>query len=221
MAGVWRWLYGHSEPSPGICRLKIFKSQSWQLSLSEYIYMTPVSSGFPRAFRLALTAIVCVGAVCGQKVKTKVYTDSKECFKTYHLETGRVLTSQGLIEDPTVNSIMKDAVATQMNELKIGGASGGADLVIRFMGGAGAGLQIDDFAVGTYAVWNMGGGLAMSSRSYKKSELVIVVVDGKSNRTVWAAQCIDNFGDPNKIKERIENAVAKAFAKFPKNLACS
>jgi Domain of unknown function (DUF4136) len=183
--------------------------------------MTHASPGFLRAFRLALTAIVCVGAVCGQKVKTKVYTDSKECFKTYHLETGRVLTAQGLIEDPTVNSIMGEAVATQMNGLKIGSASTAADLVVRFMGGVGAGLQVDDFAVGTYAVWNLGGGLEMSSRTYKKSELVIVVVDGKSNRALWAAQCIDNFGDPNKIKERIENAVAKAFAKFPKNLACS
>ncbi|HEX4772583.1 MAG TPA: DUF4136 domain-containing protein [Bryobacteraceae bacterium] len=173
------------------------------------------------SFRLTVATIICLGAVCGQKVKTKVYTDPKECFKTYRLDTGSVLTSSGLVEDPTVNSIMKEAVGNEMNQLKIASAGKEADLEIHFMGGTSAGLQVDDLTVGNVAMWNIGGPLAVSSRSYKKSALVIAVVDAKTKHTVWAAQCTDNFGDPNKLKERIQNAVTKAFAKFPKNLACS
>jgi hypothetical protein len=49
---------------------------------------------------------------------------------------------------------------------------------------------------------------------------VIAVVDNKSNQTVCAARCTDKFGDPNHIQERIQKAVAKAFAKFPRKLGC-
>jgi hypothetical protein len=171
--------------------------------------------------RLTALAILCILAASAQKVKTKVYTNPSQCFKTYHLLTGSVLTSQGLVEDPTVNAIMKDAVGAQMNQLKIASADKDADLEIHFMGGSSAGLQVDDLTVGNVAMWNIGGPVAVSSRSYKNSALVIAVIDSKSKHTLWAAKCTDNFGDPNQIKERIEKSVSKAFAKFPKKLACS
>src|SRR4051812_34986831 len=116
--------------------------------------MKSAISAFPTAFRFTFVAIICVGAVCGQKVKTKVYTDPKQCFKTYHLDTGSVLTSSGLVEDPTVNSIMQGAVGNEMNQLKIASAGKDADLEIHFMGGSSAGLQVDDLSVGDVAMWN-------------------------------------------------------------------
>jgi len=169
--------------------------------------------------RLVLITLAAISAAYAQ-VKTKLYSEPESCFKTYHLATGRVLTSKGLIEDPTVNAIMKDAVSAQMNELKIAEAGKSAEMEIRFMGGNSAGLQVDDLTVGDVAMWSIGAPQAVSARSYKKSNLVIVVVDSKSNRTVWAAQCIDKFGDPNHLQERIQKAVDKAFSKFPKKLAC-
>src|SRR5438270_11977470 len=120
--------------------------------------------------RLLFGAVVCAAVACGQ-VKTKLYTDPQGCFKTYHLATGRVLTSAGLIEDPTVNAIMKEAVSAQMNRLNITEAGKAADVEVRFMGGNGAGLQIDDLTVGDVAMWNIGGPAAVSSRTYKKSDL--------------------------------------------------
>jgi Domain of unknown function (DUF4136) len=170
--------------------------------------------------RLMLGAFLCAVAAYGQ-VKAKLYGDPEGCVKTYHLATGRVLTSRGLIEDPTVNAIMKDAVSAQMNELRIAEAGKGAELEVRFMGGNSAGLQTDDLAVGDVAIWDIGGAPAVSGRTYKKSSLVIAVVDNKSNRTLWAARCGDKFGDPVHIQERIQKAVAKAFAKFPKKFACA
>lgn len=170
--------------------------------------------------RFTFVVLLCFVAVCGE-VKTKRYTDPEGCIRTYRLATGRVLTSRGLVEDPTVNAIMKEAVAAQMNPLKISEAGKNADLVIRFMGGNSAGLQVDDPAIGDEAMWNIGGPQPISGRTYKKSNLVIAAVDSRSNRTIWAARCSDKFGDPNHLQERIQKAVAKAFAKFPKKLACS
>ncbi|HEY7305261.1 MAG TPA: DUF4136 domain-containing protein [Bryobacteraceae bacterium] len=154
-------------------------------------------------------------------MKTKVYTQPAGCFKTYRMATGRVLTSQGLIEDPTVNGIMQEAVAVQMKALNITAAGKSAEMEVRFMGGTGAGLQTDDLMAGDVAIWNIGGAAAVPGRTYKKSSLVMGVVDNRSNQTVWAARYMDNFGDPNKLRERIQNAVAKAFAKFPKNFGCT
>jgi Domain of unknown function (DUF4136) len=170
--------------------------------------------------RFTFALLFFVIAVRGE-VKTKQYTDPEGCIRTYRLATGRVLTSRGLVEDPTVNAIMKEAVSAQMNPLKISEAGKGADLEIRFMGGNSAGLQVDDLAIGDVAMWDIGGPQPISGRTYKKSNLVIAAVDNRSNRTIWAARCTDKFGDPNHLQERVQKAVAKAFAKFPKKLACS
>ncbi len=172
--------------------------------------------------KLHLMAAVALVSAAGMHagVKAKVYTDPEGCIRTYHLSPGRVLTSAGLIEDPTVNSIMKQAVSAQMSGMNIAEAESGADLDVRFMGGNGAGLQVDDVGIGDAAVWNVGGAPPVSSRTYKKSALVIAVVDNRSKRTVWAARCSDKFGDPNQLRERIDKAVAQAFQKFPKKFAC-
>jgi hypothetical protein len=171
--------------------------------------------------RLIFAAIVCAAAVCSQDVKAKSYVNPEGCLKTYHLATGRILTSQGLIEDPTVNGIVKEAVAAQMNKLNIAQLDKGADLEVRFMGGNGAGLQVDSLSMGDMMMWDIGGPQAVPGRTYKKTTLVIGIVENKSNRTLWAARCTDKFGDPNKMRERIDKAIAKAFAKFPKKAACS
>lgn len=171
--------------------------------------------------RFLFSVSICATTVCGQDVKTKSYTSPEGCFKTYHLVMGSVLTSKGLIEDPTVNAIMKDAVSIQMAGMKIAEADKNADIEIHFMSGNSAGLHIDDPAMGKVMMWNIGGSQPTSGRTYKKSSLVIVVTDNRSKQTVWAARCIDKFGDPGKMRERIEKAVAKAFAKFPKGVACS
>ncbi len=165
-------------------------------------------------------ALACAAGAYGQ-VKTKVYADPASCIQTYRLETGRVLTSRGLVEDQTVNAIVKDAVSAQMKGLRIAEANSKPDLIVRFMGGSGAGLQVDDLAVGDVAIWDVGGPQAVSGKVYKKSTLVIAVVDNRSQRTLWAARCSDKFGDPQRIRERIEKAVAKAFAKFPRKFSCS
>ncbi len=170
--------------------------------------------------RLVFTAFLCVAAVRGE-VKTKLYSDPEGCFRTYRLAAGRVLTSRGLIEDPTVNAIMQDAVSVQMNGLNIRQVKEHPDLEIRFMGGNGAGLQVDDMSVGDVAMWDIGGPPGVSGKTYKKSNLVIAVVDDRSGRTIWAARCTDKFGDPARLRERIEKAVSKAFTKFPKKSACS
>src|SRR4051794_12073379 len=159
-------------------------------------------------------------AISGQ-VKTRQYTDPEGCIKSYRLASGRVLTSRGLVEDPTVNAIMKEAVSAQMNPLKIREAGKDADIEVRFMGGNGAGLQVDDLAVGDMAMWNVGGLQPSSGRTYKKSDLLIAAFDNRSNQTVWAARCTDKFGDPNKLQDRIQKAVSKAFSKFPKKMLCS
>lgn len=171
------------------------------------------------ASRWIVIAFLCTTATYAQ-VKTKLYVDPEGCIKSYTLAPGRVLTPRGLIEDPTVNAIMKNAVSEQMKDMKIAEADKGADLEIRFMGGNGAGLQVDDLAVGDVAMWDIGGPAAVSGRTYKKSSLVIAMVDNRSKRTIWAARCSDKFGDPAHLQERIQKAVAKAFAKFPKKFAC-
>lgn len=165
-----------------------------------------------------LLILVCAAALCS--VKTKLYNQPEHCFTTYRLAPGRVLTSRGLIEDPTVNGIMRNAVAAQMSHLHISEAGKIADVEIRFMGGASAGLQIDDLTAGNMAVWNTGGPPPMSARTYPKSNLLIAVVEPKANRTIWAARCTDKFGDPARLEERINKAVTEAFAKFPKKFAC-
>src|SRR4051812_24379598 len=96
--------------------------------------------------RLTFAVLLCSVAVCAE-VKAKQYTDPEGCIRTYRLATGRVLTSSGLVEDPTVNAIMKEAVSAQMNPLKISEAANGADVEVRFMGGGSAGLQVDSHAL--------------------------------------------------------------------------
>ena len=172
--------------------------------------------------RLLFAVVVCAVALHGQDVKAKTYVNPEECFKTYRLATGRVLTSKGLIEDPTVNAIMKDVVATQMSKLKIAEANTGAELEVRFMGGTGAGIQEDAAVnVGDIMMWDLSGGQSVPGRTYKKSTLVFGIVETRTNRTLWAARCTDKFGDPAKMRERIEKAVAKAFTKFPKKAVCN
>ena len=169
--------------------------------------------------RFTFLAISSALALCTE-VKTKKYTDPEGCINTYRVATGRVLTTRGLVEDPTVNAIMKEAFSGQMNPLKIKEAGKDADIELRFMGGNGAGVQIDDPTLGDMAMWNIGGPQPISGRSYKKSNLLIGAFDNRSKQTLWAARCTDNFGDPNKLQERIQKAVAKAFAKFPKKMVC-
>jgi hypothetical protein len=170
--------------------------------------------------RLLALALACIPGICAD-VKTKVYTDPEGCFRTYRLAPGRVLTSRGLIEDPTVNAIVKEALSAQMNSLNIAEAEQGADVEFRFMGGSGAGLQVDaPSAVGDAMMWDIGGPQGVPGRTYKKSTLVIGVFDKRSNKTVWTATCTDKFGDPSKMRERIDKAIEKAFSKFPKTFAC-
>jgi Domain of unknown function (DUF4136) len=170
--------------------------------------------------RAALVLPVLAATLSGQ-VKAKLYGEPETCVKTYRLAPGRVLTSRGLIEDPTVNTIMSGAVSAQMKQLKISEAGKAADVEIRFMGGNGAGLRVDDLSVGDVAMWNIGGPQSVSGGTYKKSNLLIAVVENSSNRTLWAVRCTDKFGDPNRLQQRIEKAVAKAFSKFPKKLTCT
>jgi hypothetical protein len=170
--------------------------------------------------RITLALIVFVCALWGAKVKTKSYAQPESCFRTYRLVTGRVLTSRGLVEDPTVNAIMKDAVSKQMQGLKISEAGKSADIEVRFIGGSSAGLQVDDLDVGAVAMWNIGGPVSVNGRTYTTSNLGIAIVENSSNHTIWAASCTDKFGDPAHLQERIQKAVAKAFSKLPKNLAC-
>ena len=125
------------------------------------------------------------------------------------------------LEDPTVNAVMKDAVSRQMQTLHIAEAGESPDLEMRFIGGNGAGLQVDDPRVGNMAMWDIGGPQPVSGRTYKKTSLVIVVVDNRAKQTLWAARCTDKFGDPNRMQQRVDKAVAKAFSKFPKKFACS
>src|SRR3954470_9079072 len=116
---------------------------------------------------------------------------------------------------------MNNAVSAQMKQLKISEAGKAAEIEIRFMGGNGAGLRVDDLSVGDVAMWNIGGPQSVSGGTYKKSNLVIGIVESSSNRTLWAVRCTDKFGDPNRLKERIEKAVAKAFSKFPRKFTCT
>src|SRR5438270_4547599 len=169
--------------------------------------------------RRTLIVLLCVVPVCGE-VKTKQYAEPEGCIKTYRLAAGRVLTASGLVEDPTVNAIMKEAVSAQLNRFKITEAGKSAHVEIRFMGGSSAGLQVDDLSVGDVAMWNIGGAQAVPGHTYKKSNLVIGAFDNRSNRTIWAARCIDKFGDPEHMQERIQKAVSKAFGKFPNKMAC-
>ena len=156
-----------------------------------------------------------------QQVKTVTYEKQHTpCLKTFQMTPGRILTSHGLVEDPHVNQIMKQAVSAQMSARNITEATANPDFEVRFLGGAGAGLQTDYGSLGDYAVWDIGGPSAVTGRTYKKSVLGIAVVDPKSNKTLWAAKCMDKFGDPNHLEERINGAVAKAFSKFPKSLLC-
>lgn len=164
--------------------------------------------------------VVLLSTTAMQAQKAKLYVDPEGCIKSYRLAPGRVLTSRGLIEDPTVNAIMKSAVGSQMNGMKIAEADKDPDVEIRFMGGNGAGLQVDDLAVGDVAMWNIGGPQAISGKTYKKSSLVIGIFDNRSKRTIWAARYNDNFGDPARLKERIQKGVQKTFSKFPKKFAC-
>jgi hypothetical protein len=120
--------------------------------------------------RFTFGVLLWVGTACGE-VKTKQYTDSEGCIGTYRLATGRVLTSRGLVEDPTVNAIMNEAVSAQMNPLKISEAANGADLEIRFMGGNSAGLQVHDLAIGDVAMWDVGSSQPIS--------------DGPTKRAIW------------------------------------
>ena len=157
----------------------------------------------------------------GESVKTKWYTKGNPtCYKTFHLSKGRVLTSQGLTEDPHVNEVMNQALTTALTSRNMEFGGDKAQLDVRFMGGTGADVQVEDVTVGDYAVWAINGPLATTGRAYKKSVLGIAVVDSTAKQTVWAAKVTDNFGDPNKLDERIKNAVAKAFDKFPAELSC-
>src|SRR4051812_17563427 len=106
--------------------------------------------------RSALLLPVLAAALSAQ-VKAKLYGVPETCVKTYRLAPGRVLTSRGLIEDPTVNAIMTSAVSVQMKQLRISEAGKAAEIEIRFMGGNGAGLRVDDLSVGDVAMWNIGG----------------------------------------------------------------
>lgn len=171
-------------------------------------------------FLRLIVSLAVFAAALNAQFKAKMYEKPESCISTYQMAVGRVLTSRGLVEDPTVNAIMKDAVAAQTKLLNIREADKGADVEVRFAGGTSAGLQEDDPLVGTMAIWNVGGVVAVNGRTFKKSSLVLGIVDNRSNRTIWAARYADNFGDPARLKERIQKGVAKAFSKFPKEIVC-
>jgi Domain of unknown function (DUF4136) len=170
---------------------------------------------------VAISFLLASATTNAQKVKTNTYEkEHTPCIKTFHMATGRVLTSRGLIEDPQVNQIMHRAVSAQMSAQRVAETKSNPDIEIRFIGGASADIQTEYHPGNDYAVWNIGGYPYVAGRTYKKSVLGIAAVDAKSNKTIWSAQCVDNFGDPKRIEERINNAVAKAFSKFPKSLFC-
>jgi uncharacterized protein DUF4136 len=165
--------------------------------------------------------VLALASANAQKVKTSTYEkEHTPCIKTFHMAPGRVLTSRGLIEDPQVNQIMHRAVSAQMSAQRVTETASNPDIEIRFIGGASADIQTEYHPGNDYAVWDIGGSPAIPGRTYKKSTLGIAAVDPKTNKTIWAAQCVDQFGDPNRIEVRINSAVAKAFSKFPKSLVC-
>ena len=99
-----------------------------------------------------IAAFLVTTAAYGQ-VKTKLYVDPEGCIKSYSLAPGRVLTSRGLIEDPTVNAIMKDAVSAQMSGMKIAEADKDADVEIRFMGVV---AQVFRWTILPWVMWRCG-----------------------------------------------------------------
>ena len=174
-----------------------------------------------RSFFLIAGLLFAAISLNAQKVKTTLYEKKNSpCLRTYRIGVGRVLTPRGLIEDPTINGIVDRAVGAQMTDRHITQTAANPDMVIRFMGGISMGLTSGDNLTGMYAAWDIYGSPANTGRVYQKNYLGIAVVNAKTNEPIWSAECVDNFADPQHMEERINGAITKAFAKFPKFLVC-
>ena len=170
---------------------------------------------------LIIGFVFAAASANAQKVKTTLYEKkSSPCLKTYSIAVGRVLTPRGIVEDPKFNDIVDRAVGAQMADRHITQTAVNPDTVIRFMGGISMGLTYNDDSMGMYAVWDIYGSPSNTGRAYQKNYLGLVVVDAKTNKPIWSAECTNNFADPKHMEERINGAMAKAFSKFPKFLVC-
>ncbi len=151
----------------------------------------------------------------GQTVKAKTYESIPAGTTTYHWRPGRVLTDKGLNDNPMVDAIVRKAVEQQMNSRGFTEVTGTGGLEVSYMGGVSTALQIDDPTLGDYMTLNIGGSFGVQGYTYKKSGLVITVVDRVTGKAAWAALATDNFGQVSQLEQRIDKAVTKSFDKFP------
>lgn len=169
---------------------------------------------------LALFAIVSFlilvpSAAIAQKVETRSFEKIPEGLSTFHWHKGWVLTKAGQVDDPAFEAMIHKAVAQEMIAHGFAESTGKDGLELSYMGGISAGVRTDSLWVGDYMVWATGGNVAVDGRTYKKSSLIITVVDPVPNKAVWAARATDNFGQVSDLQERVDRAVKKAFDKFP------
>lgn len=157
-----------------------------------------------------------------QKVETRAFQDIPKGTSTFHWHKGFVLTKAGQTEDPAVDTMVHNAVAKEMTARGFTESTGKDGLELSYMGGISADIRTDSIFMGDYMVWGTAGGTTYvdgqvyaSGRTYKKSSLIITVVDPVPNKAVWAARATDNFGNPSELEQRINKAVAKSFDKFP------
>jgi Domain of unknown function (DUF4136) len=152
----------------------------------------------------------------GQKVEAKQFQAIPAGLSTYHWHKGWVLTSKGQVEDQSLDAMVHKAVAQEMSLRGFTESTGKDGLELSYMGGISAGIRTDSIWVGDYMTWATGDvSIHVDGRTYKKSSLIITVVDPVPNKAVWAARATDNFGQPSDLEQRVDRAVAKSFDKFP------
>jgi hypothetical protein len=120
--------------------------------------------------------------------------------------------------NPLIAQRVTAAVDAQLKAKGYAAASGQPDFLVAAHLGRQSKIQVTDwgYAYGPHAGWYGGGGVDVYQ--YEEGSLIVDIVDARTKQLEWrgtATSILDPDATPEERTQRINEAVAKIFEKFP------
>ena len=127
---------------------------------------------------------------------------------------------QQSLRSPFLRERVESAISRELTAKGLRRVSGGADLLVAVHGRLDTRTEIDTTAFGYRWRWGYWGaaGVHTTVRQVPVGTLVVDLVDGPSRELVWqgrASAVVSRGGSPESRQERIDEAMAEVFERFP------
>ena len=162
--------------------------------------------------RTAAVAALVAASLPAQKV-TMEFDESIDFsnYKTYQWQKSRNRSKNPALSNELIDKKIRNAITGRLNAKGLREEPDGkADLLVSYDLGSGTKTETELAPSGA-----RGRGTRRVRVRYTEGTLIIDLRDSSNKNLVWRAVSVDTASDPNKLGERLDKDVKKAFDRYP------